>query len=114
MTPLYVPPSGLHPPHILELLEQLSPDRPPTPWDTKVERLLNGLRQPHLYIGRTLSDRDLWLLDRLLLRTHAHYMGGTGSGKTSLGLAALAFQLIAHADSSIVVVDLKGDASFFW
>jgi hypothetical protein len=114
MTPRYVPLSDIHPSHIWETLERLSPVRPPTPWDTKVERLLNGLRQPHLYIGRTLSDHDLWLLDRLLLRTHAHYMGGTGSGKTSLGLASSAFQLIAHADSSVVVIDMKADRGLFW
>ena len=82
MKPQNVPPRQIHPPHILRTLERLAPDRPPTPWDTKVERLLNGLRQPHLYIGRTLSDRALWLLDLLLMRTHAHILGGTGSGKT--------------------------------
>jgi hypothetical protein len=114
MTPLYVPPSDIHPSHIWDTLERLSPERPPTPWDTKVERLLNGLRQPHLFIGRALSDRELWLLDRLLLRTHAHYVGGTGTGRSSLGLASLIFQLIAYADSSIVVFDMRGNEFLFW
>ena len=114
MTSPTVPPRQLHPAHILKILDRLGPDRPPTPWDTKVERLLNGLRQPHLYVGRTLSDVYPWLLDRLLLRTHAHVIGGTGSGKTSLCLAPLAFQLTAQADSSIVVIDMKGDNALFW
>ena len=48
------------------------------------------------------------------LRTHAHVMGGTGSGKTSLCLAPLAFQLTAHADSSLVYIDMKGDNALFW
>lgn len=103
-----------HPPHVLRTLERLAPDRPPTPWDAKVERLLNGLRQPHLYVGRSLADGSPWLLDRALLRTHAHVMGGTGSGKTSLCLAPLAFQLTAHADSSVVYIDMKGDNALFW
>lgn len=114
MSPQSIPPQQIHPPHILRTLARLARDRPPTPWDTKVERLLNGMRQPHLYVGRELSDRTPWFLDRLLMRTHAHAIGGTGSGKTSLCLAPLAFQLIAQADSSIVVIDLKGDNALFW
>lgn len=103
-----------HPPHVRATLDRLAPDRPPTAWDAKVERLLNGLRQPHLYVGRSLLDGSPWLLDRALLRTHAHVMGGTGSGKTSLCLAPLAFQLTAHADSSVVYIDMKGDNALFW
>ncbi len=104
----------VHPPHVLRTLDRLAPERPPTPWDAKVERLLNGLRSPHLYIGRSLLDGSPWLLDRALLKTHAHVMGGTGSGKTSLCLAPLAFQLTAHADSSLVYIDMKGDNALFW
>ena len=103
-----------HPPHILRTLERLAPERPLTPWDARVERLLNGLKTPHLYIGRSLLDGSPWLLDRRLLWTHAHVMGGTGIGKTSLCLAPLAFQLTAHADASLVYIDLKGDNALFW
>lgn len=109
-----MPPRLVHPPHVLKTLARLGPERPPTPWDTKVERLLNGLRDPHLYIGRTLSDRSLWLLHKDLLGSHAHIRGGTRTGKTANGLAPLAFQLIAHADSSVVVIDMKGDNALFW
>ena len=103
-----------HPPHVMKTLDRLAPDRPPTPWDAKVERLLNGMRPPHLYVGKSLADGTPWLLDRKLLRTHAHVMGGTGSGKTALCLAPLAYQLTAHADSSIVYIDMKGDNALFW
>ncbi len=103
-----------HTPHVRRTLERLAPDRPPTLWDAKVERLLNGFASPHLYIGRSLLDGTPWLLDRALLNTHAHVMGGTGSGKTSLCLAPLAFQLTAHADASIVYIDMKGDNALFW
>jgi TraM recognition site of TraD and TraG len=90
------------------------PGGKPTPWDRKVERLLNGLREPHLYIGRALKDGVPWLLHRKLLHTHAHGIGGTGTGKTALLLSPLAAQLIARADSSVVVLDLKGDRSLMW
>lgn len=103
-----------HPDSLLDTLARLAPDRPPTPWDIIVERLLNGSRPPHLYVGRSLADRVPWLLARELLHTHAHVMGGTGSGKTSLMIAPLAFQLTAHADSSVVYIDLKGDNALFW
>jgi hypothetical protein len=114
MTPTPTTPRLVHPPHVLKTLERLAPDRPPTPWDTKVERLLNGLADPHLYIGRSLDDGAPWLLDQRLLRTHAHLLGGTGSGKSSIGVFPMASQIIAHADSSVVVIDMKGDNALFW
>jgi hypothetical protein len=99
---------------VLARLGRLSMERPPNRWDNTIERLLNGLREPHLFIGTGVEDRTPWLLDRTLLRTHAHIMGGTGSGKTSLAIVPLAAQLIAHADASIVIIDLKGDRAMFW
>src|SRR5436309_3469407 len=109
MTPRYVPPADIHPEELWKLLEDLSPERPPLAWDTKVERLVNGLKEPHLLIGRNLSERVPWLLNRDLLQAHAHVLGGTRSGKTSRGLVPLITQLIAFADSSIMVFDMKGD-----
>lgn len=106
---------AIHPRHIRATLEGLYDEnkRLPTPWDVKVERLLNGLRDPHLYIGRTLRDGLPWLLQRKLLNMHGHILGGSGTGKTSLCLASMMFQLIAHADSSVVVIDLKGDRALW-
>lgn len=103
-----------HPPAVRRILKALNADRPDTPWDAKVERLLNGLRSPHLHIGRAVGDGAPWLLHQELLHTHAHFLGGTGTGKTALGLIPLASQLIARADSSVVVIDLKGDRAMFW
>ncbi len=103
-----------HPLALRKTLIALNADRPESPWDAKVGRLLNGLRSPHFYIGRALEDGAPWLLHRNLLHTHAHMLGGTGTGKTALGLLPLTFQLIARADSSVVVIDLKGDRAMFW
>lgn len=107
-------PELVHPPHVVKTLERLAPDRPPTAWDGKVERLLNGLRDPHLYVGRTLADLAPWLLHLPLFRGHGHLIGGTRSGKTTLGVFPLAAQVIARGDSSVVIIDLKGDKALFW
>lgn len=114
MTPRFNPIPHEHPPALLRLVESLGPPRPGTMWDKTVERSLNGLRDPHLYLGRSLADRVPWLLQRELLTAHAHLLGGSRSGKTSLGLISLIAQLVAHADSSVVVIDLKGDNALFW
>ena len=114
MTPRDIPPGTEHPPEILKTLEDLDPERPPTPWDSKVERLLNGLREPHLYIGRSLTDCTPWLLHLKLLETHGLVNGGTGTGKTALCLGPLAYQLIARGEASVVVIDFKLDKALYW
>ena len=114
MTPHFNPTPHAHPPSLMRLVESLGPLRPGTMWDRTVERTLNGLRDPHLYLGRALADRVPWLLQRELLTAHAQCLGGSRSGKTSLGLISLVAQLIAYADSSVVVIDLKGDNALFW
>lgn len=114
MTPRFSPITHQHPPALLRLVESLAPPRPATVWDKTFERLVNGVRDPHLYLGRSLADRVPWLLLRELLTAHAHLLGGSRSGKTSLGLISLITQLIAHRDSSVVVIDLKGDNALFW
>ncbi len=48
--------------------------------------------QPELPDRRPFADPGL-------LRTHAHIVGGTGSGKTSLCLAPLLLRLIETADN---------------
>jgi hypothetical protein len=106
---------NIHPRDIRDTLSRLHDEhRAPTPWDGKVERLLNGLRDPHLYIGRTVRDGIPWLLQLALLKMHGHIIGGSGTGKTALCLAPLAFQLIARGDASVVILDLKGDRALFW
>lgn len=114
MTPRFNPIPHAHPPALQRLVESLGPLRPATTWDKTVERTLNGVPDPHLYLGRALADRIPWLLQRELLTAHAHLLGGSRSGKTSLGLMSLIAQLVAHGDSSVVVIDLKGDNALFW
>lgn len=85
-----------------------------TPWDNAVDRLLNppcgdGTTPKNLFLGRHYYLDYPVLLDRRILDEHAHITGGSGGGKTSLGVAPLLAQLIASEDCSVVVLDLKGD-----
>lgn len=67
----------------------------------------------HLFFGcNPVVDYPI-LMDRRILHEHAHITGDTGSGKTALGIAPLAAQLIGLPHTSVVIIDLKGDAALF-
>lgn len=93
-------------------------------WDARVARLRTSLHEipadettvreaDHLWLGTsTINDYPI-LLDRHILGEHAHILGSSGSGKTTIGLAPLIAQLIRHQDCSVIVIDLKGDPALF-
>ncbi|WP_339888915.1 type IV secretory system conjugative DNA transfer family protein [Rhodopirellula europaea] len=62
-----------------------------------------------MLFGVNEFDGSPILIPRSALREHVHFLGATGSGKTALGLSPLISQLLDFEDSSVVVVDLKGD-----
>ena len=87
-----------------------------TPWDNRIERMIwsnDPLETEHLYLGASLEGDYPVLLHRELLNAHAHILGDTGSRKTSIGIAPLLTQLIAREDSSVLIIDLKGDKTLF-
>ncbi len=53
------------------------------------------------------------LIPVALLNQHAHLLGGSGSGKTGLGLSTLVAQLIKRNEGPVIVIDGKGDEAFF-
>ena len=57
-----------------------------------------------------LADGSPVLIPRSVFENHAHFLGDSGSGKTSLGLAPFLEQMIQFGDCSFVVLDLKGDS----
>ena len=49
------------------------------------------------------------IVPRRVFEEHAHFLGDSGAGKTTLGLAPLISQMIRARDCSVVIIDLKGD-----
>ena len=62
-----------------------------------------------LYLGRVVADGSPVLVPFNVFREHAHCLGASGGGKTSLFLCPIIEQLIASQDCSVIVLDLKGD-----
>jgi hypothetical protein len=81
-------------------------------WDLLVAWLQsssNPIERESLFLGMNAADRSPVIVPREVFQEHAHLLGDSGSGKTSLGLAPLISQLIRFGDCSVVVVDLKAD-----
>ena len=55
------------------------------------------------------EDGSPILVPRKIFREHAHFLGDTGAGKTSLGLMPLLEQLVARGDCSVIAEDMKAD-----
>lgn len=80
------------------------------------ERLLssrNAKERNSIIIGRTLFNDYPILVHLKLLFEHFHILGGTGIGKTTLGLMTDMIQLIRRKDGPVVIVDCKGDMALF-
>ena len=94
-------------------------------WEAYVRRLRSSAFCTLDEFGRETRERDLLLvgfsvhgdypvlLERGILSEHGHITGDSGSGKSSLGIAPLIAQLIGRPDTSVVVLDLKGDRALF-
>lgn len=98
--------------------KQLSQHRDPTTtdWDNYVDRIINSndeLEREHLFIGTSETGDYPVLVDRKIHEQHGHILGDSGSSKTALAMAPQATQMIARADSTVVIVDLKGDKALF-
>ena len=70
----------------------------------------NEIERDSLFFGRLTHDGSPLLVPRAVFKEHAHFLGDSGSGKTARGLLPLAEQLVADQQSSLVVIDLKGDS----
>jgi hypothetical protein len=62
-----------------------------------------------LLLGVNNADGSPVIVPRKVFEEHAHILGDSGSGKTSMGIALILNQLVRQPDCSIVVIDLKGD-----
>lgn len=68
------------------------------------------VEQTSLYLGRIVADGSPVLVPRKVFEEHAHGLGDSGSGKTSLFLSPLIEQLVRTGPCSVIVVDLKADS----
>lgn len=97
-----------------ELTKELPEDR--TEWDNYVDRIIHSgdkLEAEHILVGTSQVGDYPVLVHREIYDQHFHVLGDTGASKTSLGIAPTAMQLIARGNSSVVIVDLKGDKALF-
>ena len=81
-------------------------------WDDLVARIRasgDAVERESLLLGVNAHDDSPVIVPRSVFAEHAHLLGDSGSGKTSLGIAALLTQFIRFGDCSVVVIDLKGD-----
>lgn len=81
-------------------------------WESLVERLRlwgDDCERNSLFLGTNARDDTPVLVPREVFQEHAHILGDSGSGKTSLGLMPLVSQLMRYGDCSVVVIDLKAD-----
>lgn len=82
-------------------------------WEQVTETLRrssNHIERDSLFFGRLSHDGSPLLVPRAVFKEHAHILGDSGSGKTARGLLPLAEQLVADRQSSLMVIDLKGDS----
>ena len=89
------------------------PSETPVTWDRITETLRdskNDIERDSLFFGRLAHDGSPLLVPRAVFKEHAHILGDSGSGKTARGLLPLAEQLVADRQSSLMVIDLKGDS----
>ena len=90
-------------------VREITPDR----WKPLVEQIrasTDPIERNSLYMGRILADGSPLLVPRDVFHEHAHFLGDSGSGKTSMGLAPWMEQMIAGSECSVVIVDLKADS----
>lgn len=66
-----------------------------------------------VWIGMHKQREFPILIPTDLLNQHVHMLGGSGAGKTGLGLSTLAAQLIKQNKGPVIIIDGKGDNSLF-
>lgn len=84
----------------------------PRNWHLLVERLRSSadkVEKKSILVGTLAQDDTPVLVPRDVFKEHAHILGDSGAGKTSIGLAPLISQLMRFGDSSVVILDLKAD-----
>jgi len=85
-------------------------------WEQIVSDLRHSddeIEKESVFLGTNAHDDTPVIVPRRVFREHAHLLGDTGSGKTTLGILPLLTQLMRFGDASIIVLDLKADDQLF-
>lgn len=85
----------------------------PTEWQAlmnQVSRSPNPHVQGSIYQGHVACDGSPVFIPRSVFHTPVHIAGDTGVGKTARGIIPLAEQLLSDRNSSLVMIDMKGDS----
>ena len=69
----------------------------------------HGKFRHDIFWGVNTADNGPVIVPSKVLREHVHFLGDSGSGKTSLGISPLLAQLMQFGDASVIVIDLKAD-----
>ncbi len=81
-------------------------------WEVLVDRIRSSedeTENKSLFMGTNARDDSPVLIHRDTFREHAHILGDSGAGKTSMGVMPLVTQLMRSGDCSVIVIDLKAD-----
>ena len=108
---------------VLREFERLCDDEKPllgrkswTEFDAYHDRLRrsgNATEAECIWIGLHKEREFPILIPESLFNQHAHLLGGSGAGKTGLGLATLTAQLIKNDKGPVIIIDGKGDNALF-
>lgn len=75
-----------------------------------LRRSPDAIERDSVFLGRVVADGSPVLVPRSVFRQHAHGLGDSGGGKTSLFLCPVIEQLASNGDCSVIVLDLKADS----
>ncbi len=81
-------------------------------WKSTVDGLRaseNPVARHSYFLGNIATDGSPLLVPRQVFNEPSHFLGSTGAGKTSKGLAPWIEQTIGFGDCSLIVLDLKAD-----
>ncbi|WP_437191140.1 type IV secretory system conjugative DNA transfer family protein [Planctomicrobium sp. SH527] len=99
-------------PMLLEAAAHQAASAPQNPVQTILDDIRNSAdptERNSIYLGRVVADGSPVLVPRQVFGEHAHGLGDSGGGKTSLFLCPLIEQLGRTGDCSIIVIDNKAD-----
>lgn len=84
-------------------------------WENLVEKIQasgDTYERESVLLGANARDDTPILVPRRIFREHAHILGDSGAGKTTIGLMPLITQLMRFGDASVVFIDLKADKQY--